>query len=39
MEISKELENRYVTTLVRLTPEGRGTFGNPATTLNRLARS
>lgn len=39
MEISKELENRYGTTLVRLTPEGRGTFGNPATTLNRLARS
>ncbi|NLD84448.1 MAG: transcriptional regulator [Actinomycetales bacterium] len=37
VEISKERKNRYGTTLVRLTPEGRGTFRNLVSTLNRIA--
>ena len=37
VEISKERKNRYGTTLVRLTPEGRGTFLNLVATLNRIA--
>lgn len=37
VEISKERKNRYGATLVRLTPEGRHTFQNLVTTLNRIA--
>lgn len=37
VEISKERKNRYGTTLVRLTPEGRGTFRNLVSTLDRIA--
>ncbi|GGF33342.1 hypothetical protein GCM10010922_05620 [Microbacterium sorbitolivorans] len=37
VEISKERKNRYGSTLVRLTPEGRRTFRNLIETLNRIA--
>lgn len=37
VEISKERKNRYGTTLVRLTPDGRRTFLNLVATLNRIA--
>ncbi|MGP6171028.1 transcriptional regulator [Microbacterium sp. A204] len=37
VEVSKERKNRYGTTLIRLTPEGRGTFRELVTTLNRIA--
>lgn len=39
VEISKERKNRYGTTLVRLTPQGRVTFRDLVTTLNRIAGS
>lgn len=39
VEISKERKNRYGTTLVRLTPEGRRTFRDLVATLNRIAGS
>ncbi|PBB09697.1 transcriptional regulator [Tessaracoccus rhinocerotis] len=37
VEISKERKNRYGTTLVQLTPDGRRTFLNLVATLNRIA--
>lgn len=37
VEISKQRTNRYGTTLVRLTAEGRTTFRDLVSTLNRIA--
>ncbi|MGR6900066.1 transcriptional regulator [Glutamicibacter sp. BSL13] len=37
VEISKERRTRYGATLVRLSPQGKKTFGNLLATLNRIA--
>ena len=37
VKVSKERKNRYGTTLIRLSPEGRKTFRNLLLTLNQLA--
>ena len=37
VEISKERRKRYGATLVRLSPQGKKTFGNLLATLNRIA--